>query len=295
MGAQERPREVRIPVWVFGVPLALLAVFSVALWGLWNSPWSPGRLRGQLEQLRQENLRLENQRERAEEGLQKASRSLDALKADRDTLEDLAAVAPSDSSDAAEDGFLGGFFRDRDHRPARKEVQALLSQARQARERWDLLINSLERQPTLAARLPTIRPVRADFPEVEGFVRAKDPFTGQMLKPQGIAWGAPVGTPVWATGAGQVIDIVNLARWGKVVEVDHGSGIKTLYCHLSMATVRQGDPVLRGQVIGLSGETGTTLGPRVFYAVFQGSRNRSPLDFILPDIPADTIDSRDRL
>lgn len=296
MGGQGRPRVFRIPVWVFGAPLLLLVVLSLALWALWNSPWAPARLSGRVEQLRQENLRLTNQRERAEEGLARAQAALDALKAERDTLEILAGIArASDSSGRADEGgFLHGLFGG-DPQPRRRNVQELLSRARRGRERWDVLIASLERQPALAARLPTIRPVRADVPEVEGFTRARDPFTGQMLSPQGVAWGTKTGTPVWATGAGQVVDVANLARWGRTVEIDHGSGIRTMYCHLSLSTVKVGDPVVRGQVVGLAGESGTTLGPRLFYAVFQGSRARSPYDFILPELRSDTVDPRDRL
>lgn len=290
MGGKGRPRVIRIPVWVFGAPILMLAALALSLWVLWNSPWSPVRLRGRLELLRAENLRLENQRDRAEEGLHRATSSLEGLGAERDSLEELAAVVRSQEGAEPEGGFLKGLFRERSN--SSKSVQELLTRARHGRERWDLLITSLEKRPALASRLPTIRPIRADFPEVDAFVRARDPFTGQMLAPQGIAWGVPVGTPVWATGAGMVIDVTNLARWGKVVEVDHGSGIKTLYCHLSMSTVKIGDPVLRGQVVGLSGESGTTLGPRVFYAVFQGTRPRSPLDFILPEIPSDTAYAR---
>lgn len=294
MGGQDRPRVVRIPAWVFVVPLAVLAVLSLGLWGLWNSPWSPYRLEGRLEQLRQENLRLENQRERAEEGFHRVVTALNHVKGERDSMEELAGVVRNEDSSKAEEGFLHGLFGEQNPQ-ALRNVQELLDHARLGRERWDRLIASLQRQPALAARLPTIRPVRADLPEVDGFLRAKDPFTGQVLAPQGIAWGVPVGTPVWATGAGEVVDVINLARWGKTVEIDHGSGIRTLYCHLSMITVKIGDPVLRGQVVGLSGETGTTLGPRVFYAVFQGTKARSPYDFMLPEIPSDTSITRDRL
>lgn len=284
------PRVIRVPVWALGIPVLLLVVLALSLWGLWNSPWSPARLRGRLELLRSENLRLENQRDRAEEGLQRAASSLEGLGTEWDSLQDLAASEHAQAAAKSERGFLKGLFQERSARPS--NVQELLTRARRGRERWDILISSLEKRPALASRLPTIRPVRADFPEVDAFARAKDPFTGQVLAPQGIAWGVPTGTPVWATGAGTVIDVANLARWGKTVEIDHGSGIKTLYCHLSMATVKIGDPVLRGQVVGLSGESGTVLGPRVFYAVFQGMHARSPLDFILPEIPTDTSYAR---
>ncbi len=293
-GGQDRPRVVRIPAWVFVVPLAVFGALTLALWGLWNSPWSPYSLEGRLEMLRQENLRLENQRERAEEGFQRARTALKQVEGELDSLEELAGIVRHEESGAPQEGFLRGLFGDQQARPARN-VQNLLERARAGRERWDLLIASLQRQPALAARLPTIRPVRADLPEVDGFARTKDPFTGLMLAPQGIAWGVPVGTPVWATGAGEVVDVTNLARWGKTVEIDHGSGIRTLYCHLSMPMVRIGDPVLRGQVVGLSGESGTTLGPRVFYAVFQGNKARSPHEFVLPEIPSDSSASSDKL
>lgn len=293
-GGLDRPRVVRIPAWVFVVPLVVFGALTLALWGLWNSPWSPYKLEGRLEQLRQENLRLENQRERAEEGFERARAALKHVEGDLDSLEELAGIVRMDDSTARQEGFLRGLFRDQGGAPSRN-VQELLERARQGRERWDRLIASLQRQPALAARLPTIRPVRADMPEVDGFIRSKDPFTGLALAPQGIAWGVPVGTPVWATGAGEVVDVTNLARWGRTVEIDHGSGIRTLYSHLSTTMVKIGDPVLRGQVVGLSGESGTTLGPRVFYAVFQGKKARSPHDFVLPEIPSDSSASEDRL
>lgn len=295
MGGRGRPRLIRIPLWVPVFPVAALAVSAVALWILWHSPWSPGRLQSRLETLRQDNLGLESQRARAEEGLSRARAALDAISEENARFQELAATPPAiDSSHRrSSHGFLDNLFGSK--RPPTENAGHLLTRARELRERWDVLIGSLEKQPALAARLPTIRPVRADLPEVEAFTRAKDPFTGLAMSTQGIAWGVPVGTPVWASGAGTVIDVTELSRWGKTVEIDHGSGIKTLYCHLSQPTVKIGDLVLRGQVIGISGESGTTLGPRVFYAVFQGSKARPPYEFILPELPSDSGEAQEPL
>lgn len=295
MGAHGRPRELRIPLWVPLVPLFALATGSLGLWGLWHSPWSPTRLQARLESLRQENLRLESQRDRAEEGLQRATAALEGLEKSRPELGELGAFSSESDSVAAEgSGFLRGWFGRRRHdKPA--DVTRLLSQAGKMREELERLLGALERQPALAARLPTIRPVRANAPQVQPFVRERDAFTGLMMHTQGVAWGVAVGTPVWATGAGEVIDVTTLARWGRTVEIDHGSGIRTLYCHLSQATVNIGDHVMRGQVVGLSGESGTTLGPRVFYAVFQGRTARSPWEFILPEPLTDSVAEPDPL
>jgi len=296
MGGHGRPREVRIPLWVPLVPLVALGSGALGLWGLWHSPWSPARLQARLESLRQENLRLESQKVRAEEGLQRAGAALDGLEKSRASLGELGAFASATDSAAPGEGpgFLGSWFGGR-KRNRSADVAQMLGRARRMREELDRLLGALDRQPGLAARLPTIRPVRADAPEVQPFVRERDPFTGLMMHTQGVAWGVPVGTPVWATGAGQVIDVTQLARWGKTVEVDHGSGIRTLYCHLSQSTVKVGDRVMRGQVVGLSGETGTTLGPRVFYAVFQGRTARSPWEFILPEPLTDSVSEPDPL
>lgn len=291
MGGHGRPRWIRIPVWVPVFPALALAVCGLALWVLWHSPWSPGRLQSRLETLRQENLGLESQRDRAQEGVGRAQAALQGIDADMSRLQELAAVPALEDSlqDGSSRGFLDQLFGAR--KDAATNAAQLVDRSRRVRENWDLLLGSLEKQPALAARLPTIRPVRADASEVESFTKIRDPFTGLSMRTQGVAWGVPQGTPVVATGAGQVIDVTNLARWGKVVEIDHGSGIKTLYAHLSQISVKEGDMVLRGQVVGLSGMSGTVLGPRLFYAVFQGSTARSPWEFILPEIPSDSAGS----
>lgn len=268
-----------------------LAVCGLALWVLWHSPWSPGRLQSRLESLRQENLGLESQRDRAQEGVGRALAALQDIEADLPRIQELAAVPPAGDSlrTGPARGFLDQLFGG--PKPASTSAAQLVERSRKVREHWDMLLGSLEKQPALAARLPTIRPVRADAAEVESFTRIRDPFTGLNMNTQGVAWGVPLGTPVVATGAGEVIDVTTLARWGKVVEIDHGSGIKTLYCHLSRFSVEEGDRVVRGQVVGLSGMSGTSLGPRLFYAVFQGSRARSPWEFILPDVLSDSVGS----
>lgn len=288
MGGHGRPRWIRIPVWVPVFPVVALAVCGLALWVLWHSPWSPGRLHSRLETLRQDNLGLENQRDRAQEGVGRAQAALQGIESDRARLVELAAIPTSADSLSGNDsrGFLDNLFGTR--KESAISAAQLLDRSRRARESWDMLLASLEKQPALAARLPTIRPVRADAAEVESFTKLRDPFTGLAMSTQGVAWGVPVGTPVVATGAGEVIDVTNLARWGKVVEIDHGSGIKTLYCHLSQFVVKEGDMVVRGQVVGLSGQSGTALGPRIFYAVFHGRTARSPWEFILPELPADS-------
>jgi len=59
---------------------------------------------------------------------------------------------------------------------------------------------------------------------------------------------------------------------GNFVVIDHGQGLLTLYLHLSEFKVKEGDPVKRGQVVGLSGGTGRATGPHLHVAVrWQGT------------------------
>lgn len=287
MSGESLPREVHIPVWVPAAPMVALLVGSLALWGLWHSPWSPSRLGNQLELLRQDNLRLESQRDRAEQGLSQAEGALKGIEALIQEGPPPRTTRPEDSAEATVTKGVLGFFGGADR--VAPDVARLLEDSRRIRGDWEHLLLALERRPDVTARLPTIRPVRADAPEVSPFGPAQDPFTGLHMDATGVAWGVPVGTPVWATGAGRVVAVDRQMRWGQIVEIDHGRDIRTFYGHLSQVSVREGDLVLRGQVIGLSGRSGATLGPRLFYAIFQGREVRNPWDFILPDPPRDSL------
>jgi murein DD-endopeptidase MepM/ murein hydrolase activator NlpD len=72
---------------------------------------------------------------------------------------------------------------------------------------------------------------------------------------------------VHATADG-VVERANWSgRFGKLVVIDHGNGMKTYYAHLSNWQVVPGQEIRRGEVIGLSGATGHATGPHVHYEV----------------------------
>jgi murein DD-endopeptidase MepM/ murein hydrolase activator NlpD len=99
-----------------------------------------------------------------------------------------------------------------------------------------------------------------------------DPFSGEGAFHTGIDLSAPVGTPVHATADGVVGSAGWSGAYGKLVIVEHGNGLDTYYAHLSQFLVLPGEEVHRGQVIGLSGDTGRATGPHVHYEVrFHGT------------------------
>jgi murein DD-endopeptidase MepM/ murein hydrolase activator NlpD len=83
----------------------------------------------------------------------------------------------------------------------------------------------------------------------------------------GIDYPAPTGTPVVAAAGGTVIGTGPAEGYGKLVVIQHASGVTTLYAHLSRILVAQGRRVARGTLIGLVGQTGDATAPHLHFEV----------------------------
>lgn len=97
----------------------------------------------------------------------------------------------------------------------------------------------------------------------------------------GIDQSAATGTRFVATADG----VVKFAGWkagfGNTIEIDHGSGVSTLYGHASKLLVRAGNRVRREDVIGQVGCTGVCTGPHVHYEVRVNGRPVNPVNYVL--------------
>ena len=108
-------------------------------------------------------------------------------------------------------------------------------------------------------------PVTAKVSDVFGTQRV---FNGETQSThQGLDYSAPEGTPVEAVNAGTVLLARPMYFEGNCVVIDHGQGLLSLYLHLSEFKVKEGDQVVRGQEIGLSGATGRATGPHLHLAM----------------------------
>jgi murein DD-endopeptidase MepM/ murein hydrolase activator NlpD len=114
------------------------------------------------------------------------------------------------------------------------------------------------------------------------FGSRRHPLLGYVRAHQGVDYGAPEGTPVWAVGDG----VVTLAGWsggcGLTVQVRHRNGFESVYCHLSHVNVASGARVGQRQVVGRVGSTGLSTGPHLHYAIRQGGSYVNPLRLQLP-------------
>lgn len=129
-------------------------------------------------------------------------------------------------------------------------------------------------------RLPLAEPIRAQYDFNSGFGTRNDPLNHRTGIHEGLDMGAPIGTPVYATGDGVVTAAGPSDRYGLTVDIAHGNGIATRYAHLSRLKVKDGQKVTRATVIGLVGNTGRSTGSHLHYEVRVADVPRDPLKFI---------------
>jgi septal ring factor EnvC (AmiA/AmiB activator) len=90
---------------------------------------------------------------------------------------------------------------------------------------------------------------------------------GVVLRWNGIGIAAPAGAPVRAVESGTVVMAGPFEGYGPTVMLSHGGGYYTLYLYLGSVSVREGDLVMRGQVIGTVGGERTPEGPHIEFQV----------------------------
>jgi len=106
-------------------------------------------------------------------------------------------------------------------------------------------------------------------------------FNGEERNPHsGLDFAANSGTPIKAPAAGKVILVGDYFFNGKTVFVDHGQGLISMFCHLSLIGVNVGDELPRGGVLGKVGATGRATGPHLHWNVSLNDARVDPAIFI---------------
>ncbi len=145
-------------------------------------------------------------------------------------------------------------------------------------ESYNEICNYIKLQKELYKYTPLIWPCQGRVTSPYG--RRIHPLLGVEHFHTGIDIANDIGTKIYATADGVVKYTGWMEGYGKAVVIEHKFGYKTVYAHLSVIKVKQGQKVSRGDVIGLMGNTGTTTGPHLHYEVWKDGKLCNPIKFV---------------
>ncbi len=199
--------------------------------------------------------------------------------------------------DAVWEGGVGGHDRYSDFKNYRNSGGILTSVRQKAdklKRQLVLQSKSLDEIEKMAvdkekmlASIPSIKPVRVDklnhrVELLSGFGMRLHPIYKIRRMHLGIDFSAPKGTAIQATGDG-VVEEVTYARggYGLHVVINHGYGYKTLYGHMMKASVKVGQKIKKGHIIGKVGSSGTSSAPHCHYEVHYKGKPVNPINYVM--------------
>ncbi|MGM0446408.1 MAG: peptidoglycan DD-metalloendopeptidase family protein [Bacillota bacterium] len=120
---------------------------------------------------------------------------------------------------------------------------------------------------------------------VQGRITSKfgwrsDPVTGSSNFHQGLDIAVSVGTEIRAASSGEVVKSGWMTGFGKVVVIEHGDGVETLYGHNSSLLVGVGQSVNTGQIIARAGSTGKSTGSHLHFGVLVDGKATDPYKYL---------------
>jgi murein DD-endopeptidase MepM/ murein hydrolase activator NlpD len=139
-------------------------------------------------------------------------------------------------------------------------------------DRWAALNKAVRRIP-LAAPLDEYR-------ISSRYGIRKDPVNGKRATHNGLDLKAPSRTMIFSPASGTVVFAGWKGHYGRVIEIDHGNGITTLYAHLRKILVETGEVVDVSDRIGLVGNSGRTTGSHLHYEIKVDGRPTDPIKFL---------------
>jgi murein DD-endopeptidase MepM/ murein hydrolase activator NlpD len=139
-------------------------------------------------------------------------------------------------------------------------------------ERGESIRRALLRTPVAAAHITS------------GFGMRMHPILGYSKMHQGVDFGAPTGSPIFAAGNGVVAEIGTKGGYGRYIRLRHNGQLETVYAHMSRfgQGLYHGAQVQQGEVIGYVGASGRATGPHLHFEVHVAGKPVNPLSVNLP-------------
>ncbi|MBK7242216.1 MAG: M23 family metallopeptidase [Flavobacteriales bacterium] len=164
-----------------------------------------------------------------------------------------------------------------------KLTRQLLVQSRSLDHVAELVLRKQE----MLASIPAVQPINnKDLTMIaSGYGMRIHPIHKIPKFHAGMDFTAKVGTPIYATGDGRVTFAdYSTNGYGLHVIVDHGFDYETLYAHMSVLKVKNGQRLQRGDLLGFVGNSGLSSGPHLHYEVHKGSEAVDPANYYFNDL-----------
>lgn len=193
-------------------------------------------------------------------------------------------------------GWAGDLY-DRREKDLIEESASRLERLERTAARVDGWIESTTRsfreRDSMNRWIPAIIPIK-DFSLLQtgaSVGKKINPFFKTIREHTGIDLLAPIGTEVICTAEGTVSAISKSGQsYGNRVTVSHRGGYVTTYSHLSVVSVRQGQGVHTGSMIGRVGVSGTTFAPCLHYEVIRNGKYQEPVSYFFADLTPSEYD-----
>ncbi|SMO73101.1 Peptidase family M23 [Saccharicrinis carchari] len=168
-----------------------------------------------------------------------------------------------------------------------KELDKLVAKMNVQENSYEELFKKSMANMDRLQHLPAIIPVANwDLKRIgSGFnPRRFHPILNRWRPHKGIDLVANTGTDIYASADGRVKSVRYSDSFGKMVKIDHGYGLVSLYAHMNSQKVKVGDHVKRGQVIGEVGSTGLSAGPHLHYEIHLHGVEVDPVKYFFKDL-----------
>ncbi|MDH5398942.1 MAG: M23 family metallopeptidase [Cyclobacteriaceae bacterium] len=123
-----------------------------------------------------------------------------------------------------------------------------------------------------------------------GFGWRSHPIFKRLKFHSGLDISAAHGKPIYATGDGIITTTRYSKSYGNVVYIDHDFGYETRYAHMSAFTVKEGQTVKRGDVIGYIGSTGWSTSPHVHYELVHNGKHIDPVPYLNKNLSEEELE-----
>jgi len=166
-----------------------------------------------------------------------------------------------------------------------RHIDQLARRLARQEDGYALVDVALSRQAGLQSSLPTASPVSQPY-QSSSFGWRRNPVTGRYVMHEGLDFPAPRGTLIRAASGGIVARAGVVRGYGRMVEIDHGNGLRSRYAHASRVLVKAGDFVRQGDPIARVGSTGHSTGPHLHFEVRMADYPLDPALFVGRDAQA---------